>query len=205
LASEILLATRSPDKAAEITELLATSTRVHLVTLKDLGIPADPAEDDVEQHDSFVANAIAKAQFFAAQTGRTVLADDSGLKVQALGGLPGVRTKRFASDHGVVRPDNDEANNDLLLERLREIPDADRAAAYVCAAALVTPAGYTIAAIGTCAGMIGRERRGTGGFGYDPLFYFPDLRVTFAELTRAQKNAYSHRAKAFRALAPHLK
>ena len=205
MASEILLATRSPDKAAEITELLAGSARVHLVTLKDLGIAADPAEDDVEQHHTFIANAIAKAEYFATRTHRTVLADDSGLMVQALGGLPGVRTKRFASDHGVVRPDNDEANNDLLLDRLRDVPDTDRGAAYVCAAALVTPAGDTVASIGTCAGEIGRKRRGTGGFGYDPLFYFPQLRVTFAELTRSQKNAYSHRAKAFRALAPHLK
>ena len=205
MSSEILLATRSADKAAEIVEVLAGTTRMRLVTLADLSVEPDPAEDDVEQHDSFIGNALAKARYFADRTGRPVLADDSGLMVDALGGLPGVRTKRFALDHGIAGKDVDQANNDLLLARLRRVPDERRGAQYICAAALVKPGGAALTAIGSCSGVIGHERRGTGGFGYDPLFIFPELQVTFAELTRAQKNAHSHRAKAFRALASHLK
>lgn len=205
MASEVLLATRSADKAAEITEVLAGSTRVRLITLEDLSIAPDPAEDDVEQHDTFLKNAIAKARYFSQTTHRPVLADDSGLMVDALGGLPGVRTKRFAADYGVITGEVDEANNDLLLARLRDVPDGQRGAQYVCASVLMTPDGSVVSTIGTCSGVIARERRGSGGFGYDPLFYFPEVGVTFAELTRTQKNAYSHRAKAFRALAAHLK
>ena len=206
MASEILLATRSADKAAEIVAVLASASRVRITTLTELGISPDPAEDEVEQHDTFIANAIAKAHYFAQLTGRPTIADDSGLMVDALGGLPGVRTKRFAADHGFAHSDVDQANNDLLLARLRDIVDDDRRGAqYVCAAALMTAAGDTITSVGTCAGVIARAPVGTGGFGYDPLFYFPELQVTFAELTRTQKNLYSHRARAFRALAAHLK
>ena len=204
MASEILLATRSPDKAAEIVEVLAGATRARLITIADLSIAPDPAEDDVEHHDTFLRNAIAKARYFSELTGRTVLADDSGLMVDALDGLPGVRTKRFAADYGVTTGDVDEANNDLLLAQLRDVPDGQRGAQYVCAAVLIK-AGGVVSSIGTCTGVIAHDRRGSGGFGYDPLFHFPELGVTFAELTRTQKNAYSHRAKAFRALAPHLK
>jgi XTP/dITP diphosphohydrolase len=205
LASEILLATRSADKAAEIIEVLATASRTRVVTLNDLGMPSNPAEDDVEQYETFIDNAIAKARYFTELTGRPTVADDSGLMVDALGGLPGVRTKRFASDHGVVTNNVDQANNDLLLARMRDVPDNRRGAQYVCAAALVGPSGETIASVGTCTGVIAQAPRGSGGFGYDPLFFFPQLDVTFAELTRAQKNQYSHRARAFRALAAHLK
>ena len=186
--------------------MLASASGVRITTLAELGISPDPAEDEVEQHETFVANAIAKARYFAQLTGRPTIADDSGLMVDALGGLPGVRTKRFAADHGLVNDDVDQANNDLLLARLRDIMDDDqRGAQYVCAAAFMTAAGDAITSIGTCAGTIARTPLGTGGFGYDPLFYFPELQVTFAQLTRAQKNLYSHRARAFRALAAHLK
>jgi XTP/dITP diphosphohydrolase len=205
LVHEILLATRSPDKAGEITDVIASTARVRLVTLKDLSIAPNPAEDDVERYDTFLQNALAKARYFYSIAGRAVLADDSGLMVDALDGLPGVRTKRFAADHGVTTGNVDEANNDLLLAQLREVPDGQRGAQYVCAAVLIKTGGEVVSSIGTCTGMIARERRGDGGFGYDPLFHFPELGVTFAELTRTQKNAYSHRAKAFRALAPHLK
>ena len=205
MASEILLATRSADKAAEIIEVLAGSTRARLITLRDLLIPPDPAEDDVEQYDTFLRNAVAKARYFSELTGRTVLADDSGLMVDALDGMPGVRTKRFAADYGITAGDVDEANNDLLLAQMRDVPDGQRGAQYVCAAVLSGAGGRVVSAIGTCAGLIARERKGSGGFGYDPLFFFPELGVTFAELTRTQKNTYSHRAKAFRALAAQVK
>lgn len=205
MASEILLATRSADKAVEITEILAAASSATLITLNDLGIAPTPIEDELEVHDTFIGNALAKARYFAALAGRLTLADDSGLMVDALQGRPGVRTKRFAADHGITTGNQDEANNDLLLEQLRAVSDEHRGAQYVCAAAFAHADGHALMAIGTCRGCITHRRIGTGGFGYDPLFRIPDLGVTFAQLTRAQKNARSHRAHAVRALASHLK
>jgi XTP/dITP diphosphohydrolase len=205
LAAEFLLATRSTDKLREIVEILAPVSATTLSTLSDLKIAPSPAEDDVENHETFVANALAKARYFARLTGQATLADDSGLMVDALHGKPGVRTKRFAADHGHTGGDVDQANNDLLLHLLRDTPDSERIARYVCAAAVVFPDGTAITTTGTCRGVITRERRGTGGFGYDPLFFIPELNATFAELTPSEKHARSHRALAFRALIPHLK
>jgi XTP/dITP diphosphohydrolase len=206
LDSEILLATRSLDKSAEILEVLTAVTHnLRFVTLNDLEIAAGPGEDRVEEHETFIDNAIAKARYFALLTGRTALADDSGLMVDALGGLPGVRTKRFAADHGITTSDTDAANNDLLLTKLVDVPSERRGAQYVCAAAIVTADGAVVTAIGACAGVVGHTPAGSGGFGYDPLFILPELNVTFAQLTRSQKHDYSHRARAFRSLAPHLK
>lgn len=205
MASEFLLATRSNDKLREILAIVGGATRARIVTLRDVNLAPDPAEDDVENHATFIANALAKARYFADRTGRATLADDSGLMVDALEGRPGVRTKRFAADHGYRGSDVDQANNDLLLEQLRDIPDARRGAQYVCAAALVLPDQSAITTLGTCRGMIAHERRGTAGFGYDPLFFIPDLNRTFAELNANEKNARSHRALAFRALITHLK
>jgi XTP/dITP diphosphohydrolase len=205
LPSEILLATRSRDKAAEIMEIIAGATRVQLVTLADIGLAPTAEEDELEVHPTFIGNALAKARHFAQHTGRITLADDSGLMVTALSGRPGVRTKRFAADHGIVSDNPDEANNELLLTQLADVPDGEREAQYVCAAAVAAPHGKTVTAIGTCSGRITREPAGTGGFGYDPLFLIPDLAVTFAQLSRAQKNQRSHRARAVRALAAHLK
>jgi XTP/dITP diphosphohydrolase len=205
LASEFVLATRSRDKAIEILEILAGQGTAQLHTLAELAIAPSTQEDDVENGLTFLDNALAKARYFAQKTGRPTIADDSGLMVDALGGKPGVRTKRFASDHGFQGDHVDRANNDLLLERLSSVNDSERGAQYVCAAALVRPDGSVFSAIGTCPGVIAREPKGTEGFGYDPIFFMPDLNVTFAQLTRAQKNIYSHRARAFRALAPHLK
>jgi XTP/dITP diphosphohydrolase len=204
LDAEFLLATRSSDKLREILEIVGHSS-VRLITLRDIDVALSPAEDDVENYDTFVANALAKARYFAKLTGRATVADDSGLMVDALDGRPGVRTKRFAADHGLVAGDVDHANNDLLLQLLRDVPDRDRGAQYVCAAAVVFPDGTAITTAGTCRGTITRERRGSGGFGYDPLFYIADLHATFAELRPSEKHARSHRALAFRALVPHLK
>ncbi len=205
MASELVLATRSAAKAREVREILAGVVSVRLLTLEELQVPPDPVEDNVENHSSFLANAIAKARYFAQNTGRSVLADDSGLMVDALGGAPGVRTKRFAADHGITTGDVDEANNRLLLEKLAGVPVSKRGAAYVCAAACVHNDGRAIAAVGTYAGFIATAPRGTGGFGYDPLFLTADGERTFGELTAAEKHELSHRARAFRALAAHLK
>jgi len=232
----IALATRSAHKAQEIRQILGTAP-LQLLSLADLDIPATAEEDLVENAVTFVGNAIAKARYFAALTGLPTIADDSGLEVDALGRRPGVRTRRFALDHGYSGPGGvalDQANNTLLLDKLRAVPDTERTARYVCAAALAWPAPAhktapqdttdspvaehagsgtfagthrpqrTLAALGTCEGRIAHELRGTGGFGYDPLFLLPDLDITFAELSAGQKNARSHRARAFRALVPLL-
>ena len=208
MAPEFLLATRSHDKAAEIVEVVGAATPVRVITLADLGIAPSPAEDDVENFPTFLANALAKGRYFAQLTGRATLADDSGLMVDALNGRPGVRTKRFAIDHGYQGGSGkqlDEANNKLLLEQLRDVPEGNRGAHYVCAAALVRPDGDAMTAVGTCTGTIAYAPKGNAGFGYDPLFVIPELGVTFAQLTRAQKHQFSHRARAFRALAPHIR
>ena len=205
----IALATRSAHKAAEIRAILRT-THVQLVSLADLGVAESAEEDAIENAETFIGNAVAKARYFAARTGLPTIADDSGLEVDALGGGPGVRTRRFAIDHGYAGPGGDaldQANNHMLIEKLQTVPDEQRGARYVCAAALAHPSApgqpgdHLLTAIGTCPGSILHNPRGSGGFGYDPLFMLPDLGVTFAELTAEQKNERSHRARAFRALA----
>jgi XTP/dITP diphosphohydrolase len=198
----ILLATRSRHKAAEIERILAGRT-IELITLTDARIEPSSTEDEIEKEATFLANARAKALYFAHLSGLPVIADDSGLEVAALDFAPGVRTRRFALDAGISisGAELDRANNALLLERLSSVPDDQRAARYVCAAACATLNEHVVSALGTCSGQIAREPRGSGGFGYDPLFLIPDLQVTFAELSPAQKDERSHRARAFRALA----
>jgi XTP/dITP diphosphohydrolase len=205
LAAEFVLATRSQDKLREIFQIVGSGITARVITLSNLDIAPAPAEDEVENHPTFVRNALAKARYFMEQTGRATIADDSGLMVDALGGKPGVRTKRFAADHGEAGRNVDKANNDLLLHVLRDVPDAERTARYVCAAAIVYTDGRAISTVGTCHGRIAHAPRGDGGFGYDPLFFISDLNATFAELTPAQKNSRSHRALAFRALVSHMK
>ncbi|MGQ0814723.1 MAG: non-canonical purine NTP pyrophosphatase [Gemmatimonadota bacterium] len=205
MASELLVATRSADKLAEIRAITAV-TRVKLVTVRDLGIEKTAAEDGLEEFETFVENAVAKARYFAQLTGMLTLADDSGLLVVALNGAPGVRTKRFAIDNGYAGPEVcgkplDHANNRFLLEKLAGVER--REAHYMSAVALVTES-QLLSALGTCHGEITHAPRGSGGFGYDPVFYIPDLDKTFAELTRAEKNRRSHRGVAMRAIAPHL-
>lgn len=212
-AAELAFATRSADKAREVRRIL-TEPAFRLLTLDHLGIPDDAAENAIEAFDSFRENALAKARHFAARTGLPTLADDSGLVVPALGGAPGVFSKRFArlaaesADPAAaavpVGLDTDAANNALLLEKLRDAEGDERAAYYVCAAALVHPDGAAAVALGTCHGRIAREPRGTGGFGYDPLFLLPELGRTFGELPAAEKDARSHRGRAFRALATRI-
>ncbi|MFW5951214.1 MAG: RdgB/HAM1 family non-canonical purine NTP pyrophosphatase [Gemmatimonadota bacterium] len=199
----LVLATRSRHKAREIAQILAP-LHLEVLTLADLHVEETPDEDHIEAFDTFRANAVAKARYFAARLDRVAMADDSGLRVDALGGEPGVWTKRFSGRDDLEGEALDEANNDLLLEKLQDIPDPQRGAHYVCCAAVAWPDGRTITAMGTVHGVIARDRRGQGGFGYDPLFHVPALNARFAEVPAEVKNGISHRSRAFRALASAL-
>lgn len=202
MSDRILLATRSGHKAAEIRALLPRAVAARLVGLEEEGVPLLPEEDAVERFETFLDNARAKARHFLDRTGLPTLADDSGLVVDALGGAPGVRTKRFAADAGALPHgmDVDAANNAHLLRRLEALPPEQRAARYVCAAVLALPGGGVHAAVGTCTGRIATAPAGDTGFGYDPIFYVPELGRTFGQATVADKERLSHRAHAFRAL-----
>ena len=201
----LLVATRSVHKLRELRELLDLR-QTDLVSLDDLGVPGDPIEDG----ETFETNAAIKARFGARATGIPALADDSGLEVDALGGAPGVRSRRYAGEHAT-----DEANNARLLDALRGLPPQRRAARYVCVLAVALPerAGprgglRVVQARGTCRGRIASEPRGSGGFGYDPIFEpasEPSGGRTLGLWTPAEKHANSHRARAARRLAPQLK
>jgi XTP/dITP diphosphohydrolase len=154
----------------------------------------------VEDGATFEDNARKKASEIASALNLWVLGEDSGLVVPALNGRPGVLSARYAGRHG-----DDEANNDRLLAELAPLPDDRRAAYYVCVAALAAPGGEVQALTeGQCHGIIIRERRGTGGFGYDPLFLIPEYHRTFGELSPRAKEALSHRARALEHLRPTL-
>lgn len=199
----LLLATRSPHKAREIGQIL-DPLDLDVETLDHLGVEETPEEDAIEAFDTFIANAVAKARHFAGMLGRVTLADDSGLRVDALDGEPGVFTKRFSGRDDLSGQALDEANNALLQKKLAGVPDEERGARYVCCAALAWPDGRTLTAMGTVRGRIAREPRGENGFGYDPLFHVPELDARFAEVPADAKNAISHRSRAFRALAAAL-
>jgi XTP/dITP diphosphohydrolase len=189
------------DKAREIAEILTPVLLTDLITLADAGVAHDPAEDDIEVYDSFLANAHAKASWFLRLTGMPTIADDSGICVDALGGAPGVSSRRFAPGRHRAGLEQDRANNERLLHELREVPPERRTAHYTCAAVLHAPDGRRFSALGTCAGLILPEPRGDEGFGYDPLFLVPGIGRSFAEMSRSVKQQHSHRARAFRALA----
>jgi XTP/dITP diphosphohydrolase len=199
----LLLATRSDDKVREIRQILAPVFRGRIITLREANVPVGDEEEFIEAFDSFLANAHAKAEFFRRVTDLPTLADDSGLHVHALHGAPGVRSKRFSgsSASGV---DLDRDNNQRLLAELHGVPPQQRGAHYLCAAVLHLADGRSFSAIGTCHGSILESPRGTAGFGYDPLFLDPDTGLSFGETDPAVKNARSHRAQAFRALAANL-
>lgn len=197
--TRLLVATRSADKLREIRQILAAHAGLEVIDLREAGIPESPDEDAIEAFDSFEENALAKARWFAALSPLPVLADDSGLCVDALGGAPGVRSKRFSGRSDLRGAELDGANNALLLKRLEGVPEAERTGRYVCAAALVLPGGRERVSIGTCEGVILEAPRGSGGFGYDPLFLVPEAGATFGELSAADKDRLSHRGKAVRA------
>lgn len=193
----LLVATGSRHKFDELAQLLDLP-RTDLLSLADVGL-TDSATEDGE---TFEANAIVKAIHYARQSGLPTLADDSGLEVDALGGRPGVRTRRYAG------PDaTDDENNSLLLTELADLQSDERAARYRCVLVLAEPsaADTLVAEIsrGTFEGRIGREPRGTGGFGYDPVFepsFEPSGGRTVGEMTTDEKNRVSHRAQAARAM-----
>ncbi|HSJ07446.1 MAG TPA: non-canonical purine NTP pyrophosphatase [Longimicrobiales bacterium] len=200
----ILIATRSGDKAREIRQILESALGSRLLSLHDASVEPDPAEDGVECFPTFLANAHAKAAFFMQRTGMPTLADDSGICVHALGGAPGVHSRRYAAKPGLDGLDLDRANNELLLRELQHTPLPRRTAHYTCAAVLHLADGRRFSAVGTCSGAILTEPRGNNGFGYDPLFIDPATGISFAEMDPAAKNRKSHRARAFRALAATL-
>jgi XTP/dITP diphosphohydrolase len=189
----LVVATRNAKKRQELLEILAGSG----VELRDLTAYPDLPEV-VEDADTFEGNARKKAGETAGALGQWVLAEDSGLVVPALKGRPGVQSARYAGE-----PRDDERNNDKLLAELAPLPDDRRAAYYVCVAALSDPQGQVQAvAEGRCHGVITRERRGTGGFGYDPLFLVPEYHKTFGELSARVKHALSHRGRALAQVRP---
>jgi XTP/dITP diphosphohydrolase len=201
----LLVATRSGHKLGELRALLALRPGTELVSLDDLGIGGEPDETG----ETFETNARIKARYYARLSGVPTLADDSGLEVDALGGGPGVRTRRYAG------PDaTDEDNNAKLLATLRGLPPERRGARYVCVLALAEPAGRgargglaTLTRRGTCRGRVATAPRGTGGFGYDPIFEprpDPPGGRTLGEWSAAAKNEISHRARAARRMAPEL-
>ena len=195
------MATRSQAKLAEIRRILGEGPDLHVLDLDEAGVAPDPVEDDLEPHDTFEENALSKARHFHALTGLPTVADDSGLEVDALAGAPGVRSKRFAPDPGLSGKAMDEANNRHLLRLLEATPEEERGARYVCTAVLVREGGEPLVCRGEVEGRIRGEPRGSGGFGYDPLFLVPELGKCFAEVTMDEKNRMSHRGRAFRALA----
>lgn len=207
----LVLATRSSHKLREIRDILG-DCGADLVSLSDRAIEPRAEEDDIECFDSFAANAIAKARYFCVRTALPTVADDSGIVVPALGGAPGVLSRRFAETLGVTpaEPERDAVNTRLLLERARPLHGDQRRAYYACAAALALPAAddgrepalHVFA--GTCEGVLADAPRGDHGFGYDPVFLLPGLGLTFAEVEPALKQRLSHRARAFRALAAAL-
>lgn len=197
----LLVATRSQAKLAEIRRILGEGPDLHVLDLDEAGVAPDPVEDDLEPHDTFEENALSKARHFHALTGLPTVADDSGLEVDALGGAPGVRSKRFAPDPGLDGKAMDAANNRHLLRLLEGTPEEERGARYVCTAVLVRGGGEPLVCRGEVEGRILGEPRGSGGFGYDPLFLVPELGKSFAEVSMDEKNRMSHRGRAFRALA----
>ena len=198
---ELLLATRSAHKVQEIRTILSGIPRLTVLDLDDIGLEWRDEEEALEPFDTFEENARSKAEYFHARTGLPTVADDSGLEVDALGGAPGVRSKRFAPVEGLTGHKLDQANNNYLVERLGALELEKRTGQYVCVAALLGFASQMIVTRGEARGLILTEPHGDGGFGYDPYFFEPDLDMTFAELHPDQKNELSHRGKAFRALS----
>jgi XTP/dITP diphosphohydrolase len=197
---KLLLATRNPGKLAELRRILGdelgSDGGIEVIGLAD--VPEYP--EAPETGATFAENALAKARDAVAATGLPAVADDSGLAVDALNGMPGVLSARWIGRHG-----DDVANLELVLGQLADTPDERRGGAFVCAAALVVPGGEETVARGEWRGRLIREPRGTNGFGYDPIFVPNGEQRTSAELSADEKDAASHRGRAFRALLPALR
>lgn len=201
---QLVVATRSRDKLVEIRRILAPVPGLRVLDLDEAGVAYDPAEEGLEPFDTFEANALSKAEYFHGRTRLPTVADDSGLAVDALNGAPGVWSKRFSPETGLAGVALDQANNRYLLERLEGVAEEERGARYLCVAVLVQDGATPVVCRGEAPGRILTRARGEGGFGYDPLFYDPELGQTFAEISREEKNARSHRGRAFQALAQRL-
>ncbi|WP_197517973.1 RdgB/HAM1 family non-canonical purine NTP pyrophosphatase [Mycobacterium sp. E796] len=194
--TRLLVASRNPKKLAELRRVLdgAGLSGLTLVSLDDVA----PFDEAPETGATFEDNALAKARDGFAATGLACVADDSGLEVAALNGMPGVLSARWSGNHG-----DDAANTALLLAQMRDIPDERRGAAFVSACALVSASGEVVVR-GEWPGSIAREARGDGGFGYDPVFLPDGSDRTAAELSPAEKDAVSHRGRALALLLPAL-
>jgi len=191
---KIVFASGNAHKIREVSEILRScpeTAELEVLSLKDIGF-----EGDIEETgETFEENALIKARAVASR-GYICFADDSGLEVDALGGAPGIYSARYTGVHGT-----DEDNNALLLKNLENVPDGKRTAHYTCAIACVFPNGREFTVRGICEGLIIREARGCGGFGYDPYFYVKEYDKTLAEVTAEEKHAISHRGKALRLFA----
>ncbi|MHA7271924.1 RdgB/HAM1 family non-canonical purine NTP pyrophosphatase [Arthrobacter sp. TMT4-20] len=198
-APRLVLATRNAGKLRELRELLRGQVPGLDVDTQVIDAATAGAPDVVESGTTFEANSLLKARAVAAATGLVAVADDSGLAVDVLGGAPGIFSARWAGRHG-----DDEANLQLLLAQLADIPGAQRGASFVCAATVALPDGTAQVALGELRGSLLDEPRGAGGFGYDPILQPAGREESCAELSSEEKNSISHRAKAFKALLPHL-
>ena len=192
MATQLLIATSNPGKSIEMKDLLR-NLKVELLTLKDVGIAVHPEEIGV----TYTENAIHKAKFYCSISGLLTLADDTGLEVDALDGQPGLHSARFSR----LLNASDEDRRKLLLEKLSAMP-RPWTAQFTCTVALAQPQGKTITSSGVSRGEIIPEGRGVNGFGYDPIFLFPELHKTMAELSMHEKNQISHRARAVKELLP---
>lgn len=200
MSLKLVLASRNQKKIAEMRRMMADLLpEAEVLSLDDVGITGEIEENGT----TFEENALIKARA-AAVSGYIGVADDSGLSVDALDGEPGVWSARYAAMCGVDSDHNDEANNQLVLKKLENVPDSLRGGAYVCAVACVFPQGEEFTVRGEVRGRILREYHGTGGFGYDPMFYYPPFGKTFAESSAEEKDSVSHRGKALRLFATEL-
>ncbi|MEZ0074002.1 RdgB/HAM1 family non-canonical purine NTP pyrophosphatase [Planotetraspora sp. GP83] len=192
--NKLVLATRNAGKIVELRRILAeTGVPVELVGLDAFPHIGDVAETGL----TFAENALLKAHAVASESGLPAIADDSGLCVDALNGMPGIFSARWSGAHG-----DDKANLDLLLAQVSDVPEGRRQAHFACTAALALPSGEEHIVEGAMHGFLIREARGTNGFGYDPIFVPDGESRTTAEMPAAEKDAISHRGRAFRALAP---
>ncbi|MER2111125.1 MAG: XTP/dITP diphosphatase [Solibacillus isronensis] len=190
---QVVIATKNKGKAKDF-EALFGPFGYEVVTMFDVA----PDVEIEETGTTFEENAILKAETLANMLGQIVIADDSGLAIDALNGEPGVFSARYAGDH------DDEANMVKVLENMKDVPEEQRTARFCCALAIAGPNMETKTVFGTCEGVIAYEKKGTNGFGYDPIFYVPALEKHMAELSAEEKGAISHRGNAIRKLALQL-
>lgn len=186
----VIIASNNKHKIEEIKEIIGDYFE-EVLSLKEAGISVDVEENGA----TFEENAYIKAKAIFDMTHEAVIADDSGLEVYALNGAPGVFSARYAGEHG-----NDDKNNQKLLVELKNVPEEKRGARFVCSIVLLTADGKRINAMGYVEGRIGYDKKGSNGFGYDPLFVVPEYNKTFAELLPVEKNAISHRSMALKDL-----